>query len=534
MMLVGVTQQTLAQEDAPPANPDKPSVVQKAAATPSKTVTVNAKTKVDAAPKRIAQADAQTKSPEATSENARRPSNHAFSELGFTIVDRDRPPEAKTEGKRDTPDLDNRPPDGPSSADTALWIPRVIFWPLYAVSEYVIRRPLEWIITEAERNKVSDELFNFFTWNDGKTGLVPTFFYDFGFLPSVGLYYFDNDFMFEHNQLRVTAGFWGDSWLNFDIKDRIRIPDVLDVALKFQARRRQDWIYHGEGYNIRQTRTRYAQDEINFEFSMIRHLFSRSFVKFYIGTNSAWFQDSTYEINDGSQPLTTGIARGWFASPTSFHSGYSAARLGSFLALDSRGHHEVKVENPVIKKETGLRLEAWFERAQNLTKNLAQLNGPDPGGALWEKFGAELGAFLDLGDQRILSLVGYVEANALINGQAPPFTELATFNNKPYLMSGFQPGELRGLSASAMSLTYRWPLWVFLEGTAYWGVGNTFGLAFEDFDMERMRMSFGFGLRSKGDEDNSLTILFAWGTETFENGGGVSSFRFVFGSTTSF
>ena len=43
---------------------------------------------------------------------------------------------------RPLPDYEGRPPPAPSAGDVALWIPRVIFSPVYFVSEFLIRRPI--------------------------------------------------------------------------------------------------------------------------------------------------------------------------------------------------------------------------------------------------------------------------------------------------------------------------------------------------------------------------------------------------------
>ncbi|MCZ7685087.1 MAG: hypothetical protein M5U28_42485 [Sandaracinaceae bacterium] len=60
--------------------------------------------------------------------------------------------EALAEGeRRPVPDYDGRPARGTDAEDVALWIPRVIFSPLYLVTEYVLRRPIGFVMTELER-----------------------------------------------------------------------------------------------------------------------------------------------------------------------------------------------------------------------------------------------------------------------------------------------------------------------------------------------------------------------------------------------
>ena len=53
-------------------------------------------------------------------------------------------------------DYEGRPPPSPSAGDIALWVPRVIFSPVYFTSEFLIRRPLGAVISAAERATLSN------------------------------------------------------------------------------------------------------------------------------------------------------------------------------------------------------------------------------------------------------------------------------------------------------------------------------------------------------------------------------------------
>ncbi|HKY38476.1 MAG TPA: hypothetical protein VJN18_21180, partial [Polyangiaceae bacterium] len=93
--------------------------------------------------------------------------------------------------KRPVPDYDGRgrPPQSPGRK--ALWVPRLLLSPAYFVSEFLIRRPLGFAITAAEKAQLPTLLYDFFAFGpDHKAGIVPIAFIDFGFEPSVGLYAF--------------------------------------------------------------------------------------------------------------------------------------------------------------------------------------------------------------------------------------------------------------------------------------------------------------------------------------------------------
>src|SRR5688572_10935200 len=62
------------------------------------------------------------------------------------------PPEGE---KRAPQDYDGRE-DVTSAAEDALWIPRVLFFPLFVVSEYLVRAPLGAVIKGAESEGAAD------------------------------------------------------------------------------------------------------------------------------------------------------------------------------------------------------------------------------------------------------------------------------------------------------------------------------------------------------------------------------------------
>src|SRR5262245_26743943 len=97
-------------------------------------------------------------------------------------------------------------------------------------------------------------------------------------------------------------------------------------------------------------------------------------------------------------------------------------------------------------------------------------------------------------------------------------------------MRGFPPGRLYGRSGAAALLRYRWPIWNWLDGSLQFGVGNVFGPHLSGFELELLRYSGAVGIESVGSPDSSFELLFGFGSETFEHGGQVTSFRAVFGS----
>jgi hypothetical protein len=150
--------------------------------------------------------------------------------------------------KRAVPDYDGRGPPPTTPGAVALWVPRIVFWPLYFTSEFLIRRPLGALVSAAERSHVPTVLYDFFTFGrDHKAGFAPIALIDFGFNPSVGIYAFWDGALVENNDLRAHASTWGTDWLAGSLTDRIHLRNRGSVSLNLRAVRRPDMAYFGTG-----------------------------------------------------------------------------------------------------------------------------------------------------------------------------------------------------------------------------------------------------------------------------------------------
>src|SRR5690606_7348280 len=114
-----------------------------------------------------------------------------------------------------------------------------------------------------------------------------------------------------------------------------------------------------------------------------------------------------------------------------------------------------------------------------------------------------------------------------------PFPELVTLGGQEP-MRGLYPGRLYDRSAVVARLGYRWPIWIWLDGAIRMEVGNVFGQRLEGFRWERLRWSGAIGVESVGTPDNSFQFLVGLGSETFESGGTLNSFRVAVGTTSGF
>jgi outer membrane protein assembly factor BamA len=175
---------------------------------------------------------------------------------------------------------------------------------------------------------------------------------------------------------------------------------------------------------------------------------------------------------------------------------------------------------------SGVRLELEGEYSLGLGR------GPDG----FVRYGGGLGGFLDLtGKGRVLSLSASTSFVDPVAGGQVPFTELVHLGGRG-LMRGFRQGRLVDRSAAVVTLQYEWPVWAWFNGDIAVSAGNVFGEHLTDFDTKLARLSATIGMRlvGFGIPGQRFEILTGIGTDTWEDGLRVSSFRLAAGTTQGF
>jgi len=418
--------------------------------------------------------------------------------------------------KRPVPDYDGRGGPRQTPGQKALWVPRVLLSPLYFVSEFVIRRPLGFAITAAEKAQVPKVLYDFFAFGpDHKAGIVPIAFIDFGFLPSVGLYGFWSDAGFKGHQLALHGSTWGKDWLSGTATERFNFaPEGLELTLTATATHRPDYAFYGIGPDTRESAlVRYQADSVDARAESRLTFAGSSLLETSAGYRGVSFGHSNF---DAKASLDDRVAAGKLDEPAGFRDGYRAPFAHGRLVLDSRGKSS---------SATGARVELIADEGVDLK------NGPSSG---WVRYGGTLGGFVDLGEsERVISLSFSTLLADPIGDRPVPFTELVTLGG-PGMMPGFRAGRLVDRSAAVATVRYSWPIWVWLNGSLQVATGNVFGARFEGFRAERGRLSTALGIESSGSRDSIFQALIGFGTETFESGAKLDSLRVVVGARSGF
>jgi outer membrane protein assembly factor BamA len=396
------------------------------------------------------------------------------------------------------------------------WVPRIALFPLYVVSDFVVRRPLGALTVAVEGADTAGVHADEFGFGTGKrSGIVPTALFDTDLRTNVGVYFYDDRFVVKSNGVRVQASFGGTDWLSLTVGDHLALGQRSSVELRATATRRPDFIFHGIGPDsLAGDRSRYGSDRVDGLASFATTLAHGVEARTHLDLATVQFRADTCCGDPGLPALA---AKGRFAIPYGFAAGYTAFRAGEQLVYDSRA--------PTAPHDSGVRLEGGFDYASDLRA---------PGASGWLRYGGSARGFVNLaGQERVLSLEGTLRFADPVGGRDIPFTELVQLGGSGP-MSGFHEGRLLGRSAAALTLEYRYPIWAFLGSSLQLSVGNVFDAHLADFSARDLRVAFAAGIQTVGNGTQSFNLLFGGGTETFAQGGRAREGRVSFGLTQGF
>jgi len=431
--------------------------------------------------------------------------------LTFTVEAHAKPP---------VPDYDGLPKRG----DGAWWFPRVLLFPFYLVTEYGVRAPVGALVRTAEKHNWAGALYDLFTSDDGKIGLFPSAFFDFGTRPSVGLFFFWNDFVAPKNDLRFHFGTWGPTWINVTATDRYTFAPKKSVSLRTAFSRRRDLYFNGLGpESSPEAESRYEANRLEVGGMFESDGWRLSALRLGAGVRRVDYGSGGC-CNDPT--LLDRVSAGAFPLPPHYGDPYTSFYERTQIVLDSR--------RPMPHPGTGFRVELYGEPAFH-----PRPREPES----WLRYGASVGQTIDLnGHQRNLSLTLSGDFADPVTGRDVPFNEQVTLGGGQTpagsfvetKMRGFRFGRLVGRSAAVATLQYTWPIWFLLEGVIQVAAGNVFGPGLRDFEPDLLRMSGVVGVRTNQRRDAHFEILFGGGTETFREGLALESFRLAVGTTHGF
>jgi len=302
------------------------------------------------------------------------------------------------------------------------------------------------------------------------------------------------------------------------VTDRLRFSksSTDNASLTLSGDTRPDRPFYGIGpRSLQANESRYGETRVGLEESLDRHLAPSVLVHTSIAGRSL---DFIHGDNLGGDPtLEQSIASGALPPPPGYLRDYTLVASTVRLTVDTRG---VKAASG-----SGIRLELGGQESSDV-------RGGERGS--WMKYGGSLTGSVDLdGHHRVLSLSAMTEfVDPLTHDTTIPFTELVSLGGTEP-MRAYLVGRMLDRSAFVTTLEYRWPVWAVLDGTMKAEFGNVFDTHLDDFKPALLRFSGSIGLQTSGVSDNPLQVIFGVGSETFEQGGRVDSFRLFIGTTTN-
>ncbi len=416
--------------------------------------------------------------------------------------------------KRPVPDYDGRGDEPTTAGDVLIWVPKIVFSPLWVVSEYVLRWPLGAAVSALDEAGLSSLLAS-----ESDYLLFPTLVVDFGFRTSLGLYAGINDLWFEGHQVRLRGAFGGVGFYKVKVKDRVVFDDGRQRAGIFGVfRQRADDQFAGIGSDVRYDRTtagrftkRVLQAGGQYDYGLDR----LTSLELRASARDILLDPQT---RSGDRSLADQIASGDVAAPPGFGDRYTTFASSLRASIDSRAALDDR--SPWLRLELSLGADVSLQRPESLR---------------WVNYGGEIGGGFELGMpyRRVTWSTAVLMADPL-DSEPIPFASLVSLGGSRY-MRGFGGRSLLGRSAFVSTLKYNWPIWVYLDGALHLAVGNVFDAHLENFAAEKLRLSFGPGISTNFiDEDSVFDVTVALGTDTIEQGAGVASVRVALGITEGF
>lgn len=404
------------------------------------------------------------------------------------------PPIAAGE-RRPIPDYGRPPPPPPTAREAFLWVPRTLLLPARLTTEYVLVQPTMAFVRWGDEHYVFRRIYDFFTWDEGRSGVYPVASFDLGLKSTVGLALVDGAFGSNDNSLHAAVSASTQDVLSVSAQDRLRVlrNGTGELQLGGGFVHRPDGVFYGTGADTRSSdKTFYTFETRAASAGMTGNLGGLHRAAIELGYRDTRIGGSSISNDTPSVDARYGgagqppLPAGW--------GGYDLAWSRGFLVLDSR--------SPRFEDSgSGVRVDAGASFG-------VSPRDPDLRLLAWQ---LEAGGYYDLsGARHVLSLQVAAHFIEQVGTRPIPFTELPTLGGQDW-MRGFLAGRLRGNSTLVATLEYRYPVLALVEAELFTALGNAFADHLEDVAPGRLFLNWGVGLRTTFARDAAIaaTIAFA-------------------------
>jgi len=388
-----------------------------------------------------------------------------------------------------------------TAAEGLAWIPRVLFFPAFLVTEYGVRIPIYKAAEFVDRKHVVpivQKIFNphpQFFWS-------PTISLDLGAITFVGVQARFEDVGVEGHQIKLAAAFGGTEAWRVKGQDRWQLGDNAFVGIRGAFEKRWDRPFFGFGPYSRDFRTNFALARGDaFLFGGVE-----AGNHFRLQLAPGYRQERT---SKGGNPSIEVIAFPEDIPAYGEELHLAVAMLD--LKLDSRTEAD---------DNGGVRLLANGTYARDvLNRDRAFLT-----------LEADLEAAVEVSyPDRVLAARLYAADTVPLGDDPIPFTHLPMLGGPNH--HGFVWARFRDESAVMAEARYRYPIAYYMDAQLSASAGNVFARHFEDFDLGALTASLGAGLRTRRIGPAPIELTFAVGTSRFDERFAVESFRVYFSTT---
>ncbi|MFT5993798.1 MAG: hypothetical protein ACI82G_002803 [Bradymonadia bacterium] len=460
------------------------------------------------------------------------------------IEDDARRPRA-AESERSVPDYDNREAAPPTPGQRALWVPRILLAPVWVISEYVVRRPLEATVLWAEQSDFSSKVRHALTFGTGgRVGFAPTALVDFGLRPSAGLYFWTNGVPTEGDRLRIHLATGGRNWWRASVTERISLGDgganlpfeASQLNFRFLFEQRPDHLFYGLGPQSDPLAGVLEQTQLGGAIGTEFVTGELDGFAIELSAKRARYADGAATVDRADGTISQLFPTTPNVSQRSIFGDYRVARLDVEVTLDSRAA-DTSTPGDGVRLEVGAAagMGGLLDPANRQFAERTALSATE--GGRYFRFlqpRARLGLFWDVNNyRRVLSLTQTI-AWSESTGSAPvPAFELPAMGGTEAMRSWIS-GRFRGHSTVSTTLQWTYPTFAAIDGFVFAATGQAFGRRFEGFALGELQSEFGMGIRSNNDRDAAFEFLVGVGTTPLGDPVKIESVRMLIGASSGF
>jgi hypothetical protein len=388
-----------------------------------------------------------------------------------------------------------------TAEEVLLWIPRVIFAPLYLVTEYIIRLPIYALLEWADRNHVFDLIelvFNpteDFSW-------TPSLSFETGGIVLPGASAEWRNMLVPGHDARLAFSFAGTDFFAASLRDRWSFGPLF-LGARGGYLTRPDRAFHGLGPRSGNERTNFSETRVE------------AFA--FVGVEYENYVDLEVTAGVSRERIGTGME-------PSMQTRFPANRVPGYGSFDlALGTLDLTVDSRrEVEENGGVRFRAVGSYGFD----------PSRRGLEFTTVALDLEGAIEISHpDRVLAARVYWADTIPLGAEPVPFLHLATLGWDNH--RGFRWGRFRGDAALMAEVRYRYPINYFVDLQWIASAGNVFARDFSDFSWGALTASFGVGLRTRRTGADPIEATFAIGTSRFENDFAIDSVRFQLTTTRS-